>query len=143
LAREAAKVNLSRVDGRPILLFPEKLELLMAGRTLSAYADEETYREVTELARLEDRSTAQILAAALRLYMRLPRAAHDALRQPEAAGEDQAETAGWVAGRALLALQYDVAVSEGLRHTPPIVSETDDEDAILAKSVELTRSDRT
>jgi len=38
----------------------------VAGRTVSAYADEETARVIERLAAFEDRSPAQIAAAALR-----------------------------------------------------------------------------
>ncbi len=113
----------------------------MAGHTLSAYADEQTYRQVSQLARLEDRSTAQIVSAALRLYMRLPRAAHDALRQLEAAGPAAAETAGWAVGRALLDQQYEAAVAQGLAEggarTTPAPAAT--EDQLLARAVEISR----
>ncbi len=113
----------------------------MAGHTLSAYADEQTYQQVAKLARLEDRSTAQIVAAAVRLYMRLPRAAHDALRRLEAAGPAQADAAGWAAGRALLDQQFDAALAEAASNSPSIVAD-DDEDALLAKAVEATRPRR-
>jgi hypothetical protein len=42
----------------------------MTGRTVSAYTDEATAAKVAEIARLEDRSPAQIGAAALRFYVR-------------------------------------------------------------------------
>ncbi len=116
----------------------------MAGHTLSAYADEQTYRQVSQLARLEDRSTAQIVSAALRLYLRLPRAAHDALRQLEAAGPEAADTAGWAVGRALLDQQYEAAVAQGLaesaNRTARPLAETEDE--ILARAVEISRRPR-
>lgn len=44
----------------------------MAARTISAYADERTARDVERIAQSEDRSPAQIAAAALRFYARLP-----------------------------------------------------------------------
>ncbi len=111
----------------------------MAGHTLSAYTDEQTYEKVTQLARLEDRSTAQIVAAAVRLYMRLPRAAHDALRRLEAAGPEGAQEAAWAAGRALLDSQYAAALAQGLRGAPQLVGPDDDEAAILDTAVALTR----
>lgn len=40
----------------------------MAGHRISAYADEQTYRKVSELAKAEHRSTAQIVAAAVLFY---------------------------------------------------------------------------
>lgn len=111
----------------------------MAGRTLSAHADEATYAKVTELARREDRSTAQIVAAAVRLYLRLPSAAQDAYRRLEAAGAAEADAAAWAAGRALLDRQYEAALAEGLAKAPDLVSPEDDEEAILDKAVEIAR----
>lgn len=111
----------------------------MAGRTLSAYADEQTYQKVTQLARLEDRSTAQIVSAALRLYLRLPSAAHDALRRAEAEGPEQADEAAWAAGRALLNQRFDAIMAKIGEHMPALLPDDADEEAILAKAVELTR----
>jgi hypothetical protein len=115
------------------------VENQMAGRTLSAYADEATYAKLTDLARREDRSTAQIVAAAIRLYLRLPSAAHDAFRGLEAAGAGEADAAAWAAGRALLDRQYEAALAEGLSKAPDLIAPQDDEAAILAKAVELAR----
>ncbi len=58
----------------------------MASRTISAYADEDTARTVEQIARFEDRSPAQIAAAALRFYVRLPAEARSALRRVEKMG---------------------------------------------------------
>lgn len=113
----------------------------MAGRTISAYADEQTFRKVAELAKAEDRSTAQIVAAALRLYMRLPRRAHDALRRLEAAGPEAIDAAAWAAGRALLDQQYEQVVAKGLKeggHAPTDL----DEEALLEQAANLVRKSR-
>jgi len=110
----------------------------MAGHTLSAYADEQTYRKVAELAKAEDRSTAQIVAAAVRLYMRLPRRAHDALRRLEAAGPEAIDAAAWAAGRALLDQQYERVVAKGLKeggHAPADL----DEEALLEEAAIIAR----
>lgn len=114
---------------------------MMAGHTLSAYADEQTYRSVSELAKAEDRSTAQIVTAALRLYMRLPRRAHDALRRLEAAGPEAIDAAAWAAGRALLDQQYEQGVAKGLReggHAPTDL----DEEGLLEQAAALVRKSR-
>jgi predicted transcriptional regulator len=113
----------------------------MAGHTLSAYADEQTYRKVSELAKAEDRSTAQIVAAAVRLYMRLPRRAHDALRRLEAAGPEAADVAAWAAGRALLDQQYELAITQGL-HEGGQAPRAQDEAALLQEAVALVRRSR-
>ena len=54
----------------------------MAGRTVSAYTDETTAQRIAQLAKVEDRSPAEIAAAALRLYVNLPTHAHQAFRAP-------------------------------------------------------------
>ncbi|MCW5761377.1 MAG: hypothetical protein KIS90_16525, partial [Phenylobacterium sp.] len=85
----------------------------------------------------------QIATAALRLYMRLPRRAHDALRRLEAAGPDAVEAAAWAAGRALLDQQYEQAIARGLRegglhdggHAPRDL----DEEASLREAADLIR----
>jgi len=114
----------------------------MAGRTLSAYADEQTYRQVSQLARLEDRSTAQIVSAALRLYLRLPRSAQDALRRLEALGPERADAGAWAAGRALLDQQYDAALARGLSEGGDRFVDGDDEEGLLARAVEMTEPGR-
>jgi hypothetical protein len=119
--------------------FSGKWRNRMTGRTVSAYADESTASSVAEMARLEDRSPAQIAAAALRLYVRLPPAARDAWRRIEASGESAADQAAWAAGRALLDRQYEEALAAGLNghdpRLPPDASETD----ILKYAVEIAR----
>ena len=112
----------------------------MSGRTVSAYADERTASSVAEMARLEDRSPAQIAAAALRLYVRLPLAARDAWRRVEAAGESAVEQAARAAGRALLDRQYEDALAAGLaRHERRLAADASESD-ILAHAVEISRA---
>lgn len=55
----------------------------MSGRTISAYTDDATAQRIAALAKMEDRSTGQIAAAALRLYVNLPSEARQAIRQLE------------------------------------------------------------
>jgi predicted transcriptional regulator len=111
----------------------------MSGRTVSAYADEETAEKVAEMARLEDRSPAQIAAAALRLYVRLPAPAREAWRRLEADLEPGIlDAAAWEAGRALLDRQFDAvvaALSSGSRGAAYA-----DEEAILAHAVRVTKA---
>ena len=113
----------------------------MAGKTVSAYADEVTAAKIAEMARLEDRSPAQIAAAALRLYVRLPPAAREAWRRVEVdAGPAAADAAAWAAGRALLDRQYDAALAAGLAAMPTPDPALVDEDAILTRAIQLTRA---
>jgi hypothetical protein len=111
----------------------------MAGHTVSAYADEQTFRQVSELAKAEDRSVAQIAAAALRLYVRLPRRTHDALRRLEAAGPEALDAAAWAAGRALLDQQYEQSVAKGLKEGG-LAAREGDEDALIEEAASLVRN---
>jgi len=58
----------------------------MAGKTISAYTDAETASHVAQLAKLQHLPQAQIAGLALKFFVRLPKEAHDALRQIEALG---------------------------------------------------------
>ena len=112
----------------------------MAGRTLSAYTDEATFQRVSDLAHLEDRSAAQIAAAALRFYVRLPSAARDAIRRLEARDEPALiDEAAWAAGRALIDSQFDQAMATGLLGVAEDPAPDLTEDGILAEAVALTR----
>jgi len=66
------------------------------------------------MARLEDRSPAQIAAAALRLYVRLPPAARDAWRRIEGERRERRDQAAWAGRPALLDRQYEEALAAGL-----------------------------
>lgn len=109
----------------------------MAGRSISAYTDEVTYERVSRLAKSEDRSTAQIVAAAVRLYVQMPSRAHDAFRRLENAGDDTVKSAAWAAGRALLNEEYEALASRKRPET--VLSQAVGEADILARAVEATR----
>jgi hypothetical protein len=111
----------------------------MAGRTVSAYTDEATAAKVAEMARLEDRSPAQIAAAALRLYVRLPRRARDAWRAIEIDEDGAIDAAAWAAGRALLDQQFDRALAAGLKRFKSPLPEDASEQEILDYAIEITR----
>lgn len=107
--------------------------------TLSAHTDAATASRVSEMARLEDRTTSQITAAAVRWYVRLPPSARDALRRIEAQGDPAIEAAAWAAGRALLDRQYETALNAGLARAPSMLPPDATEDDILAEAVRITR----
>ncbi|MBF0306584.1 MAG: hypothetical protein HQL40_21560 [Alphaproteobacteria bacterium] len=109
----------------------------MAARTISAYADERTARDVERIAQSEDRSPAQIAAAALRFYVRLPAEAHAALRRLEKLGTDRdMDDLAREIGRKALDAEWDVAhrqlVTEMKVGDAPV-----DEDGILTEAVRL------
>ena len=110
----------------------------MVGHTLSSDVDEQTFLKVAELAMAEGSSTAQIVTAAVRLYMRLPRRAHDALRRLEAAGPEAAEAAAWAVGRALLDQQYEQAIAKGLTEARRTAKSLDEE-ALLEEAAAVVR----
>jgi hypothetical protein len=91
------------------------------------------------MAKIEDRTTSQITAAALRWYVRLPAAARDALRRIEAEGDRAVEDAAWTAGRALLDKAYDDVIDRGLANYTPRLADNAPEDEILAEAVRITR----
>ena len=107
--------------------------------TLSAHTDEATAARVSDMARLEDRTTSQITAAAVRWYVRLPASARDALRRIETQGDQAIDEAAWAAGRALLDRQYDDALRVGLGRVPSTLSANASEADILSEAVRITR----
>lgn len=114
----------------------------MAGETISTHVDEEVADRVRRIADLEDRKVSQVAAAALSLYVRLPGEARDALRHIEALGDDELQEATLrELTSVLLRLDYELAarrVADEMAVDAP--GELDDEEAILEKAVELTRS---
>jgi hypothetical protein len=112
----------------------------MAGKTVSAYTDDETAQLIDHLARTEGRTSSQIASAALALYVRLPVEAHTALRQIYALGspEDLAEVTRRMA-RLVLNTQFEIAqraVVEAMQVDNPERLETEGD--ILAEAVRLT-----
>jgi hypothetical protein len=107
--------------------------------TLSAHTDEATASRVIEMAKLEDRTTSQITAAAIRWYVRLSVSARDALRRIEARGDQAVESAAWAAGRALLDKEYEEVLDRGLANYTPTLPADASEDLILAEAGRITR----
>ena len=107
--------------------------------TLSAHADDTTASRVMEMARLEGRTPSQITAAAVRLYVRLPLAARDALRRIEAEGDCALEDAAWAAGRALLDERYEAVLERALAQAPSTLPPDATEEDILAEAVRVTK----
>lgn len=114
----------------------------MAGETISTHVDEEVADRVRRIADLEDRKVSQVAAAALSLYVRLPGEARDALRHIDALGDEELQEATLrELTSVLLRLDYELAarrVADEMAVDAP--GELEDEEAILEKAVELTRS---
>lgn len=118
----------------------------MAGKTVSAYADEETARRVEHMARVEQRPVSQIASAALAFYARLPAEAHAALRAIEAHGGPAAlDRAARAVARRLLDAQFEVAARGAAAaisdETLAGLGALHAEDDVLAAAVGLTTSD--
>lgn len=107
--------------------------------TLSVRTDQATAARIIEMAKLEDRSRAQITAAAVRWCVRLSSSARDALRRIEADGEPAVDVAAWPMGRALLDHEYGAVLDRGLQRYAPPTSADASEDEILAEAVGAAR----
>ena len=108
--------------------------------TLSAHTDDATALRVSEMAKLEDRTTSQITAAAVRWYVRLSAPARDALRRIEAQGDQAIDRAAWTAGRALLDREYEEVLDRGLANYTPALAADASEEAILTESTRIATS---
>lgn len=111
----------------------------MASRTISAYADAETASVIERIAETEDRSPAQVAAAALRFYALLPAEAHAAFRRIEKLGTAQdIDALAREIARKTLDAEWDVAhrrlVAEMKAGEIP-----ESEEDILSEAVRLTR----
>lgn len=108
-------------------------------KTISAYADTETALVIARIAKIEDRSPAQIAAAALRFYARLPSEAHAALRRIEASGTamDMDLLAREITRKTLDA-EWELAHRQMISEMKSKVA-SNNEDEILTEAVRLTR----
>ncbi|MDO8378319.1 hypothetical protein [Phenylobacterium sp.] len=106
--------------------------------TLSSHVDQLTAQRMAETAKLEDRKTSQITAAALRWYLSLSSGARDALRRIEALGETEVQAASWAVSRALLDREYRTVVPAGMAKAEPRLGPDPTEDEIMAEAVRLT-----
>jgi len=109
----------------------------MSGRTISAYTDDATAQRIAALARIEDRSTGQIAAAALRLYVNLPSEARQAIRQLETMeSPDLMESVKHAMTRILIDAVYANVHRQLMAGMP--VSEYSTEEDILTEAIRLT-----
>jgi len=111
----------------------------MAGQSLSAWLDKGTTQRLGTIAKLEARPTSQLVAAAVKLYTRLPEEARAALRKVEALGSE--EEVGWAmrrVTRALIDAQWEIASQKAAEQAKTDAS-LDSEMAIEAEAVRLTR----
>jgi hypothetical protein len=95
----------------------------------STHIDASTERLIVATAKLEDRNPSQIMAAALRWYLRISPGARDAMRHIEAAGDKAVQEAAWSVSRALLDREFKTLVQEGMQdfNTDLTADATEDE----------------
>ena len=114
----------------------------MSGKTISAYTDKQTADLVESLAKIEQRSPSQIMAIALKFFVKLPISAREAWYQIEAIGDEgDRERAIEKITQALLRERYEIcqkAVVEEMNVDSLGSLETEDD--ILAAATELTSS---
>jgi len=113
----------------------------MAGRTISAHVDAHTARLVEDTAKAEDRPPSQIVAAALKFYLRLPPGAREAIRVLDAFGtQEEAQVALRRVSRTLLDVAFGVSQRRMARQLKlDNEAALDSDKAILAEAVRLTR----
>lgn len=107
--------------------------------TRSAHLDDSTDDRIAATARLEDRNPSQIMAAAVRWYLRLTPGARDAMRRIEANGEAAVDEAGWALSRALLERDYADLVARGAPALKTGLSARASEDEIMDAAVRMTQ----
>lgn len=112
----------------------------MAGKTISAYTDSETAERVALLAKIEQRTPAQIAGMALKFFVTLPAPARTAWYQISALGnQNDLEKVTHEIARALINTQYEISqrqvVSQIKLDPMPTLEEEDD---ILSTAVQLT-----
>jgi hypothetical protein len=110
-----------------------------AARTISAHADAATIKIIEHIAEDEERSPSQVAAMALRFYSQLPAEARTAFRRIEKLGteQDMRSLAHEIACRALDA-EWKIAHRRLMKEIKPRKI-PDDEEAILAEALRLTR----
>jgi hypothetical protein len=115
----------------------------MAGKTISAYTDPETASRVGIIAKVEQRTQAQIGGMALKFFVSLPKEAREALWQIETMGNEQDwESLMNEVTRTVLNVQYRLASQQVIEEMKvEKLGNLDSEDEILQTAVNLTRDE--
>lgn len=113
----------------------------MAGKTISAYTDSETASRVGAIAKVEQRTPAQIGGMALKLFVFLPKEAREALWQIKTMGNALVwESLMNEVTRTILNVQYKLASGQVVEQmNVEKLGDLDSEEEILATAVNLTR----
>ncbi|ACK73735.1 conserved hypothetical protein (plasmid) [Gloeothece citriformis PCC 7424] len=112
----------------------------MAGKTISAYTDAETASRLGIIAKVEQRTQAQIGGMALKLFVSLPKEAREALWQVKTLGNEQDwESLIKEITRTLLNVQYKLATQQVVEQMKvEELGNLESEDEILQAAVNLT-----
>ena len=112
----------------------------MAGKTISAYTDKQTADQVDYLAKIEQRTPSQIMALALKFFVKLPVSAREAWYQIEAMGDEaDMERAIQKITQALIDERYSLLQNKVVEEMKiDSVGELKTENDILNAAVKLT-----
>ena len=112
----------------------------MAGKTISAYTDKQTADLVERLAEIEQRTPSQIMAIALKFFVKLPISAREAWYQIEAIGDEaNRERAVALITQALIEERYSLMQNKVVEEmTIDSIGELETEDDILNAAIKLT-----
>lgn len=112
----------------------------MSGKTISAYTDKQTADLVEIVAKIEQRSPSQVMAIALKFFVKLPISAREAWYQIEAVGDEgDRERAVEKITQALLHERYEICQKAVVGEINiDSLGELETEDDILTAAVELT-----
>ena len=126
------------------IIFIELIDIIdtkkMGGKTLSAYTDKQTADLVERLANIEQRTPSQIMAIALKFFVKLPVSAREAWYQIEAMGsEADRERAVEKVTQALVNERYQILQQAVVKEMEiDSLGQLDTEDDILTAAVKLT-----
>ena len=112
----------------------------MSGKTISAYTDKQTAEKIDYLAKIEQRTPSQIMAIALKFFVKLPQSAREAWYQIEAIGDEaDKERAVQKITQILVDERYSLLQKKVVEEMKVnSVGQLETEDDILAAAIELT-----
>ena len=113
---------------------------IMTGKTISAYTDKQTADLVDRLAKIEQRSPSQIMAIALKFFVKLPVSAREAWYQIEAIGDeaDKEQTIQEIT-RALIDKRYEIMQDRVVTEmATDSIGKLETEDDIVSAGIKFT-----
>lgn len=114
----------------------------MSGKTISAYTDKQTADLVELLAKIEQRTPSQVMAIALKFFVKLPVKAREAWYQIEAIGDEaERERAIEKITQTLIDERYEILQRKVVEEINiDSVGQLETEDDILTAALKLTES---